>query len=505
MPIVNRDIYSDVLNGGLTFGRQRIYTEEKEITEQNIKNILNDALSIHNKNVTEMDRLINYYLGRQDILDRQTPYTSEVNNKIVINYAQSIVRDIVGYTFGKDIEYVQKKSKDIDAVEELTDILQYEDISLTDIVTAMYASICGIGYQCTLPSDDYTDDTPEVGIKIGHLDPRYTFTVQSYDFKNPTVLACTYYKSDTKTVYTLFDRTYKTIIEDDKIVERVPHGLGGIPITEFANNEFLLGDFETATTILDALNKVASDSVNDIENFVQSLLVLINATLGETDEERKTNVENIKKNRIIEILSPKGLQADAKYITQQLNPETTANLREYLEESLWKIIGIPDRKTRGGGGGDTGDAVKLRDGWADIEVVARNKEKFFRKSKKQQLAIALNMLKRINEKLADLTVKDIDIKFSRNKSDNLSTKSQAYATLINTNTLDPVDALEIVDMTTNVNEVIKRGETYRLKRQNQSIEYDMKVKEVSQEGNDNTEQIANGDETSQKANESEEN
>ncbi len=505
MPIVSRDIYNDIINGGLTFGRQRIYTEETEITEKNIKEILNNALSIHNKNSAEMDRLINYYLGRQDILDRQSPYTSEVNNKIVINYAQSIVRDIVGYTFGKDIEYVQKKSEDIEAVEELTDILQYEDISLTDIVTAMYASICGIGYQCTLASDDYTDDTPEVGIKIGHLDPRCTFTVQSYDFKNPTILACTYYKSDTKTVYTLYDRTYKTIIEDDKIVYHEPHGLGGIPITEFANNEFLLGDFETATTILDALNKVASDSVNDIENFVQSLLVLINTTLGEADDERKKNVDNIKKNRIIEILSPQGLQADAKYITQQLNPETTAKLREYLEESLWKIIGIPDRKTRGGGGGDTGDAVKLRDGWADIEVVARNKEKFFRKSKKQQLAIALNMLRGINEKLANLTVKDIDIKFSRNKNDNLSTKSQAYATLINTKTLDPVDALEMVDITTNVTEVIKRGEAYQLKQQEQSIEYNKKLKEISQEVNDNTKQVANGDNTSQEANESEEN
>ena len=47
------------------------------------------------------------------------------------------------------------------------------------------------------------------------------------------------------------------------------------------------------------------------------------------------------------------------------------------EEAYKQIIGIPDRKTRGGGGGDTGDAVKLRDGWADIEIVARIKEQYF--------------------------------------------------------------------------------------------------------------------------------
>lgn len=459
MPIVNNEIRQLTLDGDISFGRQRIYTE-LDITEGNIKQILNDALTIHNKNVMEMEKLINYYLGKQEILYRQTPYSSDVNNKVIINYAQSVVRDIVGYTFGKDIEYVQRKSELIDAVEELTSILQYEDVSLVDMVTAIFSSICGVGYQCTLPADDYLDETPEVGIEINYLDPRYTFVVQSYDFKNPVVLACNFYKTKTKTVYTLYDKKYRTTIINDEIVEHKLHGLSGIPITMFENNPFLLGDFEVAITILDALNKVASDSVNDIENFVQSLLVLVNATLGDDDDTREKTKNDIVKNRLIEIKSPQGLQADAKYITQQLNPETTANLREYLEECLWKVIGIPDRKTRSGGGGDTGDAVKLRDGWADIEVVARNKEKFFRKSKKQQLEIAISLLKVIELLPKELKVKDIDIKFSRNKSDNLNTKSQAYSVLTSTQTLDPVDALEIVDITTNVNEVINRGEKY---------------------------------------------
>ncbi len=493
MPIVSRDGHELLSNNGLTFGRSRIYTE-LEVNEKNILEILENSLPIHEKNVQEMKMLIDYYLGNQDILYRQDAYSSNVNNKVVINYAQSIVRDIIGYTFGKDIEYVQRKSKDIEAVEELTNVLQYEDISLTDLTTALYASICGFGYQCTLASDDFLDETPEIGIKIGSLNPLYTFVVQSYAFKNPVVLACTYYKTDTKTTYILYDKDFVTIVENNKIISRKKHSLGGIPITMFENNEFLLGDFETATTILDALNKVASDSVNDIENFVNSLLVLVNATLGDTEEEVNETVKSVKKNRIIELKSLQNLQADAKYITPQLNPENTSKLREYLEESLWKIIGIPDRKTRGGGGGDTGDAVKLRDGWADIEVVARNKEKYFKKSKKQQLAIALNLLRKVNDKLKDLTVKDIDIKFSRNKSDNLSTKSQAYATLINTNTLNPVDALEIVDMTTNVNEVINRGEQYRLKRQEQSIEYDKKVREINGNESSSANNIVEGEE-----------
>ena len=73
------------------------------------------------------------------------------------------------------------------------------------------------------------------------------------------------------------------------------------------------------------------------------------------------------------------------------------------------IIGIPDRKTRGGGGGDTGDAVKLRDGWADIEVVARVKEKYFKVAKKKQIAVALAILKGLDLVSKEITLKDIDI------------------------------------------------------------------------------------------------
>ena len=448
---------------GVPSGRKRIYTDKIPETNNDIIDIVTQALTYHEKNRKDMKKLVMYYLGIHDIYNRVTNYSSQVNNKLVLNYAQSITRDVVGYTFGKDIEYVQKNIEDSEKVRELVSILEYEEASLEDNITATYCSICGIGYECTLASDDYLDD-PETGIKISHLNPLNTFVVYSHEIKEPIVLTCTYYTGeDGITRYAVFTKKDKFIIKDlaNKQIEYLgEHGFKDNPITVFENNHFLTGDYETALTILDAINKVSSDSVNDIENYVQSLLVFINATLGDDEEERKKVRKQIKENRIIEIKSPQGMNADAKYITQQLNPETTKALREYLEESLWKIVGIPDRKTRGGGGGDTGDAVKLRDGWADLETLARTKEKFFRKGKRQQLVIVLDILSYINDKLTNIKAKDIEIKFSRNKNDNLSTKAQAYSTLIATETLDPRDALDIVDITTNVNEIASRGEKY---------------------------------------------
>lgn len=168
---------------------------------------------------------------------------------------------------------------------------------------------------------------------------------------------------------------------------------------------------------------------------------------------------------------------DAKFLYQQLDSIGIGQLRDYFEEAYKTIIGIPDRKTRGGGGGDTGDAVKLRDGWADIEIVARNKENYFKMAKKKQLAVVVKILQILNLISSDLKALDIDVKFPRNKYDNLQTKAQSYSTFVGTNTLDPTDALEMCDITTDVVEVIERGKKYQEEKQQRQLDFQAKQQE----------------------------
>lgn len=167
------------------------------------------------------------------------------------------------------------------------------------------------------------------------------------------------------------------------------------------------------------------------------------------------------------------------------------NLREYLEEAYKTIIGIPDRKTRGGGGGDTGDAVKLRDGWADIEIVARIKESYFKIAKKKQIAVAIKILQLLGMARVDFQTIDLDVKFTRNKNDNLQTKAQAYSTLHGTKTLDPADSLEICDMTTDVVEVIDRGKKYWEEVAEKNLELQKRTQETLNQNNDNKENNEN--------------
>ena len=118
------------------------------------------------------------------------------------------------------------------------------------------------------------------------------------------------------------------------------------------------------------------------------------------------------------------------------------------------------RKTRGGGGGDTGDAVKLRDGWADIEIVARIKEQYFKKAKLKQVAVAAEILKKLDIISKEFKVRYLTIKVPRNQIDNLQTKAQAFSTLNGTKTLHPADALDMVEITTDVDSKVERGTKY---------------------------------------------
>ena len=98
-------------NTAINYGRQRILVDYTEVTSQNVIEILEKAEKIHEKNASDCDYLIQYFLGEQDILKREAASTSNTNNKVVVNYALPITREIVGYTLGSPVEFVARGDK----------------------------------------------------------------------------------------------------------------------------------------------------------------------------------------------------------------------------------------------------------------------------------------------------------------------------------------------------------------------------------------------------------
>lgn len=460
----------------LNYGRKRIILDYDKVTPDNVLEVFDKAIAIHNANASDCDILINTFLGDQDILNRPAPNTSNINNKVVVNYAYPITREIVGYTFGNPIELISRNGEKQDQVEKVSDVFSYENVYVSDICAAMYASICGLAYQICLPSKDISKDyTPEVPVIFDYIDPRCAFVVYSTAVGNPQIMSCMM-TSDTNgqnKKYILFTDEYKFIIDEEtgeRTVKEENNPVGLDPISMVENSLFLTGDWEQAISVMDALNLVTSDSLNDIEGTIKSLLVLIGAELDDKDDE---TLKNIKEKRLLSLTGgTQGVSSnlDAKFISPNLDSIGVENVREFLEDARNVITGIPDRSANSSGG-DTGEAVINRDGWTDIEIVAKLKELFFKKAKKRQISVAIKILQKLGIVKNNLGAYDIEVIIGRHTTDNLGTKASAFATLVGTGEIATIDALSMSGLTTRVTEVVERGEEAKEQKREDQLEF----------------------------------
>lgn len=445
-------------------GRKKIFSEFKtsDMSDfQNVVSMVNNALVVHSSNKTEIDFLINYHKGDQPILEKVKEVRPEINNILLVNHAQRITRTSVGYFLGTPIQYIDRKGEKRSEIDDLNEILDYEDKASVDKEIGDYQSITGTAYRII-----YTDNDDEIPFEERALNPSDTFVIYENTISEKPLAGVTYrdiYDGDGKLIgYDFYIYTeigsYLIRCEDDMVLrfddvyDFTSYNVGGVPIIEYPNNAWRIGDWEFALSIMDNINSLYSGRLDDIDQLVQALLVFINAEIdSETYAEMREAGAVMLKNSTNE-------KVDVKTITNVLDQGGMNLFSKELESLLDSIVGVPSRNERSGGGGDTGQAVELRDGWADLELVARNKELTFKKSEKKSLKIILSIL---NSKLGmGLKVRDIDIKFTRNKNNNLLVKTQSYSTLVSTETISPADALSIVDLVTGEQDYIDRGEEY---------------------------------------------
>lgn len=451
-------------------GRRKIVSSARPMELESDVNylisVVNTALQTHLLNKAEIDYLINYKNGNQTILEKTKDIRPEISNKVVINHAQMATRLITGYFLGTPIQYVQANADKKDQLELLNRVVAYEDKATVDKELAEMQSICGTAYRIVFTDDGIYED--EVPFEDRSLNPSHTFVVYENSIGERPLIGVTYLNMtdpvDGKhyTMYYCYTNaglhTFKVDGIDAAEVKQTsehtftPYNVGGIPIIEYPNNIWRIGDWELIIDVMDAVNGLYSGRMDDVDQVIQSLLVFINADI---DEER---YQEMRQCGVVCLTNKTNDKSDVKTVGSQLDQSGMSEMAKELEDLIYALIGIPDRNNRGRAGGDTGQAVELRDGWADLEIVARNKELTFKRSEKQALKIMLTIMR--NKLNLNLSLLDINIKFSRNKNNNLLVKTQAYMNLISSKTLDPADCLTIVDLVSDVNDFIERGKAF---------------------------------------------
>ena len=100
-------------------------------------------------------------------------------------------------------------------------------------------------------------------------------------------------------------------------------------------------------------------------------------------------------------------------------------------QALHSILSVPQASQNGEiSNAETGKAVLTGQGFTSASVRIENEEKSFKKCDRNSLKVILKICKSINDSgISNLKVSNIDIKFSRDLSDNLLNKTQALINL----------------------------------------------------------------------------
>lgn len=421
------------------FGRKIIKTNKSQINASNIVEELNKAITIHKQNATEINYLDRYYSGDQPILYRKKVNRPEVNNKLVVNLAYELVERKVADICAEPIQYVlrgtdEKKSEEI---TELNVTMDSESKQEVDIEICRWRSICGTAYRFIGNDEGNGDLLDESDFSLSSEDPRYTFVV--YYSNNKPAFSCQIREGENnETIYFCYTANEWFDIRDGKIFNQGINGNRAVPVIEYPNNARRLSDIEITILITDGINKLQSDRINGVEQFVSAWIKFINCEID------KETFREMRQEGALVVKSNNGAEnkADVDVMTNELNQTEGQVVFDDLFERFLSIQGLANRSNNNSGG-DTGNAVSLRNGHYDAGLRTAINEPILKKSERMSLRIILNRL-RINKGFT-LMPSDIVIHINHNKLDNLLTKSEALKMLLEAG-VDYKRAIKTVDL-----------------------------------------------------------
>ena len=417
----------------MSYGRRRIFTDATEITSENVVEEVRKVAAVHGVNRAEIEKLYEYYRGKTAILAKKKEIREKINHKVVENRAYEVVSFYKGYTFGEPIQYVRRENATSSRADDeiaadinaLNGYMSDADKAACDNELAEWMFVAGDGYRLTLPNKAWTKDGDEPPFSVYSLDPRQSFIIYSSAVDKRPLAGVNYVEHENKEkeygVYT--DDFYYTFTEFGAVTVQ-PNPLGMIPIIEYPADTPRLGVFEIVLPLLDALNELQSNRMDDVVQYVNSILAIIG---GQVDEETYKRIKEWTM-----LCLPEGV--DAKYLSATMNQNDVQTLKDDLYQSILTICGVPNRNG-GSSTSDTGSAVIMRDGWQAAEARAKATELVFKRSEKDFLRLVLRILR--DTVGTELRPTDIETHFTRRNYENIASKSQVLISMLDNPWIHP--------------------------------------------------------------------
>ena len=378
-------------------------TLDKELMADGIPTpeILEYCIKQHQGTLARLNKLSDYYDGKQDISNRTFGNPNIPNHKIVANHAKYIVDIATGFLVGNPIAYSGSQ------VDKILDEYRRMDIISHDTELEKDLSVFGIGYELMYLAPVNEGDTE---IRIKSIDPRGIFVVTDDTVDKNPLFGVHYqqrFKLDGSLNYYLIN-----VYTEDKIFtyhakglskgqmtlfEESEHYFGAVPVVEYRNNEERQGDFEQQISQFDAYNLLQSDRINESEQRVNSILFIKGFTLGEDNLTHDSIIETTEKD------------SDLKWLIKEIKEADNEVLRQSLLDDIHKFSYIPSMTDEHFAGNVSGEAMKYK--LFGLLQLLSIKTRYMSKSLRKRLELMRNIL---NTKGSNIDISDVKITFKPN-------------------------------------------------------------------------------------------
>lgn len=384
-------------------------TDKDELSIEDIQKFIKK----HKAESIRYIKLQKYYEGKHDILDH-TSRDGQPNNKIVNPYPKYITDMLVGYFVGQPISYTSKEEDEL--LEDLQAIFDYSDEQEENLELAKICSIKGKAYELLYRDED-------ARIRFNEFGPDQMFVIYDMTISPSIKFAIRYYDvgegNDKITYAEVFDKEVCTLYkgkDSDLSLEQItPHTFKDVPVIEYVNNKEEQGDFEQVITLIDAYNKAQSNTLNDMDQFTDAYLILVN--MAGTDSGR---IEDLKRDRVM-LLDEDG---DAKWLIKEINDAWVENYKDRVRRDIHKFSYTPDMQDESFGNNLSGVSIRYK--ILAMEQIRSNKERKFKKGLQRRIELICNSLSL--EKDIDLFT-SINIKFANTLPQNIYELSQTIKNL----------------------------------------------------------------------------
>ena len=432
----------------------------RELTIDKVIPYLPTILEKFNKNAVEIRKNYDTYCLQHKILGKKRVHDDDdsINNLVLEPHLMAMVDWKTGYVFGNPIKYAQTKDSNTDDITYLNKYARYANRSAVDQEVGMWTYATGVGYYFIQPTDERVDTETEAPFELFCREADTCAKVySSYNGKKP-----------------LFDMLYTTIKEIDEqnrsetyaILDiylpdmyyqyKCPAPMSGtinstqlvqvasqerrvykkLPLVEKRLNPNGIGIVEMAKCMQDALDTIASNSVDNIQEVVNTIYKYKGINMGANADECKENHKLVRKNGAIVIPFVGGngtnFEPDLEIEkTDALDFSDVLSLSDNIKRAMYETVGVPLATNSTNSGGTTKSGSEVANGYDNAYNRALTDINNFLPADTDLLDKMLFICQSVaNNKVDDLKLSEIEIKYSLNLNDNMQIKTQSLGTCI---------------------------------------------------------------------------